>query len=91
MSHLKVQLIAILVIVTNFEERICVPPARLNTTLLDLSDENDFDGSDEDDGFMETTCLTDNDTPYTFFGTKTTYLHPEIGNKNTVLIQLPGI
>ena len=39
---------------------------------------------------IKPTCLTKNDYPYTFFGTKTTYLHPDIGNENTDPIRLPG-
>ena len=40
---------------------------------------------------VKVACLTKNDYPYTFFGTKTTYLHPDIGNQNTDPIRLPGI
>ena len=39
---------------------------------------------------IKPTCLTKTDYPYTFFGTKTTYLHPDIGNENTDPIRLPG-
>ena len=35
------------------------------------------------------TCLSERTSPYTFFSTKTTYLHPDIGNMNTDIIQLP--
>ena len=35
------------------------------------------------------TCLFNRTESYTFFSTKTTYLHPEIGNQNTDIIQLP--
>ena len=35
------------------------------------------------------TCLSERASPYTFFSTKTTYLHPDIGNMNTDIIQLP--
>ena len=35
------------------------------------------------------TCLSNRTESYTFFSTKTTYLHPEIGNQNTDIIQLP--
>ena len=48
----------------------------------DLGDHNDI--------AVEPTCLADNENPYTFFGTKTTYLHPDIGNENTDEIKLPG-
>ena len=40
--------------------------------------------------YVKPTCLTKNYYPYTFFGTKTTYLHPDIGNDNTDTIRLPG-
>ena len=35
------------------------------------------------------TCLSERTSPYTYFSTKTTYLHPDIGNMNTDIIQLP--
>ena len=46
-------------------------------------------GIDHEDEIVPT-CLSKKTNPYTFFSTKTTYLHPEIGNVNTDIIQLPS-
>ena len=51
-------------------------------------DKLSFGNEHEDD--LAPTCLSKKTNPYTFFSTKTTYLHPEIGNMNTDIIQLPS-
>ena len=36
------------------------------------------------------TCLSEDENPYTLFDSKTSYLHPDIGNRNTDEITVPG-
>ena len=53
------------------------------------NDIREGDSVDDEDSDIMPTCLSKKSSPYTFFGTKTTYLHPDIGNMNTDIIQLP--
>ena len=48
------------------------------------------EGSGNKDGNGIETCLSEDENPYTLFDSKTTYLHPDIGNKNTDEIKVPG-
>ena len=78
MSRFKYLVLAIFVHNINIEKFQCL-------VIPDLGE-----GSGEGKDASIQTCLTDNKNPYTLFASKTTYLHPDIGNKNTDNIQLPG-
>ena len=84
----KLFLIIVITLVNNIGQYRCPPAPENFGSEAAIIIPNDGSG-DNSGTSIQPTCLTHNENPYTFFGTKTTYLHHYIGNQNIDEINLP--
>ena len=76
------------ILLLNVGKYSCAPaPQDVEETVDEGSGEEPITNFPKD--IIPKTCLSERTSPYTYFSTKTTYLHPDIGNMNTDIIQLP--
>ena len=78
------------ILLLNVGKCICAPaPQDVEEPVDEGSGEEPITNFPDYNDIITKTCLSERTSPYTYFSTKTTYLHPDIGNMNTDIIQLP--